>query len=308
MKLLRDYRLVPMVLIATGALLVLKATGLLLDGGYSLGQRLNRGEALVVTTVPLTPTPQLRSPSTPLEPPPGAPRQRSWMQEMFNYPDATGTVNAPRASQDAVIITGAAGAAKPAPKPEAKPEPAAPPEAKPAAPAPAASAPATNPAAAPGAIDPSRPASAAERAILERLHQRRQELEARARELEIRESLVKAAEKKLEERLEEIKQTEARINASMNKRDEAEAARFKGIVTMYETMKPRDAAKIFDRLDLRVLLEVASLINPRRMSEIMAQMSPEAAERLTVELASRNGDKPQNPADLPKIDGKPGGT
>ena len=56
---------------------------------------------------------------------------------------------------------------------------------------------------------------------------------------------------------------------------------------MYENMKPKDAAKIFDRLDIRVLIEVANQINPRRMSDILAQMSPEAAERLTVELANR---------------------
>ena len=61
---------------------------------------------------------------------------------------------------------------------------------------------------------------------------------------------------------------------------------------MYENMKPKDAAKIFDRLDIKILVEVASQIKPRRMSDILAQMSPEAAERLTVELANRaNGDK-----------------
>jgi len=43
------------------------------------------------------------------------------------------------------------------------------------------------------------------------------------------------------------------------------------------------------------------------MSEIMAQMSAEAAERLTVELASRGADRPVNPAALPKIEGRPAG-
>ena len=77
---------------------------------------------------------------------------------------------------------------------------------------------------------------------------------------------------------------------------------------MYETMKPKDAAKIFDRLDIRVLIEVASQIKPQRMSEIMAQMSPEAAERLTVELAARSGgERTSIPSNLPKIDGRPSG-
>ena len=56
----------------------------------------------------------------------------------------------------------------------------------------------------------------------------------------------------------------------------------------------------------QVLIEVASQIKPQRMSEILAQMSPEAAERLTVEMATRSpNDRTLNPANLPKIDGRP---
>jgi flagellar motility protein MotE (MotC chaperone) len=43
------------------------------------------------------------------------------------------------------------------------------------------------------------------------------------------------------------------------------------------------------------------------MSEILAQMTPEAAERLTIELARRADGKAQNPDQLPKIESKPGG-
>jgi flagellar motility protein MotE (MotC chaperone) len=77
---------------------------------------------------------------------------------------------------------------------------------------------------------------------------------------------------------------------------------------MDENMKPRDAAKIFNGLDDGVLVEVASKINPRTMSEILAQMQADVAQRLTVELASKAQQGPQpgaGPADLPKIDGQP---
>jgi flagellar motility protein MotE (MotC chaperone) len=72
-------------------------------------------------------------------------------------------------------------------------------------------------------------------------------------------------------------------------------------------MKAKDAAKIFDRLDIKVLVQVATQINPRRMSDILAQMTPEAAERLTVELANRSAKRgPREGSDnLPKIEGKP---
>jgi flagellar motility protein MotE (MotC chaperone) len=75
---------------------------------------------------------------------------------------------------------------------------------------------------------------------------------------------------------------------------------------MYENMKPKDAAKVFDRLEMGVLLELASQMNPRRMSDVLAQMSTEAAERLTVEIAKRAaGDRIDAAGNLPKIEGKP---
>jgi flagellar motility protein MotE (MotC chaperone) len=75
---------------------------------------------------------------------------------------------------------------------------------------------------------------------------------------------------------------------------------------MYENMKPRDAARIFDRLEVGVLIEMASLINPRSMSEILAQMSAERAEQLTVELANRAQSTPKSgTGGLQKIEGRP---
>ena len=147
--------------------------------------------------------------------------------------------------------------------------------------------------------------SAAERALLGRLSERRQELDKRARELDIREGLIAEAEKRIDGKLSEIKAGEAQLATAAEKKDEAEIARFKGLVTMYENMKPRDAAKIFDRLEMGVLLEVAAQINPRTMSEIMAQMQPDTAERLTVELASRAKAAAKPGGELPKIEGRP---
>jgi len=155
-------------------------------------------------------------------------------------------------------------------------------------------------------IDETQPqVSAAERAILERLQARRQEIEARQREIDIRESLLKSAEKRIEGRVEEMKATEARITTATGQKADEDAARFKGIITMYESMKPKDAAKVFDRLEMSVLYDIASKIAPRKMSDILGLMQPEAAERLTVELARRAGpDRAASAAELPKIEGK----
>jgi flagellar motility protein MotE (MotC chaperone) len=206
--------------------------------------------------------------------------KKSWAQETLNFPSA--------GKADPADITGTVAAKK-----EDAPKPAAP---------------ATEPSKPDGVVvypEQAAPMSASERAILERLQSRRQELEARAREIDIRESLLKSAEKRIESKVEEMKAVESRISSANGAKSEIDAARFKGIVTMYEGMKPKDAAKVFDRLEMSVLFEIASQIAPRKMSDILGLMAPESAERLTVEMARRAGtDKSATVADLPKIEGK----
>jgi flagellar motility protein MotE (MotC chaperone) len=131
----------------------------------------------------------------------------------------------------------------------------------------------------------SQASSPSERALLERLGERRDELQQRNRDMELRERLLENAEKKLESRIHELKGLETKAQEAG--KSGAEANGLKNLVTMYETMKPKDAARVFDRLTHEVLVPVVLQMNPRKMAEVLAVMSPEAAERLTVALAAR---------------------
>ena len=116
---------------------------------------------------------------------------------------------------------------------------------------------------------------------------------------------MKAAESRIESRIQEVKATEARVTQANEAKIEADKDRFKGLVSMYESMKPKDAAKIFDRLEMSVLFAVASQMKPQKLSEVLAAMQTDNAQRLTVELARPPGDRVQTNADLPKIEGRP---
>lgn len=140
--------------------------------------------------------------------------------------------------------------------------------------------------------------SPSQRSILERLGERRETLEQRDRDIDTRERLLESAQMKLEARVAELKALE-KNEPSAKQRSEQEAA-LKGVVIMYETMKPKEAARIFDRLALDVLVPLASKMSPRKMAEIMAVMQPEAAEKLTVALAGRPKD-PEARATLPEM-------
>lgn len=157
------------------------------------------------------------------------------------------------------------------------------------------------------------PMSASEKAILERLGERRHELKQRDEELEMRERLIQDAEKKLENRINDLKSLETKNQEQTGKKTETgEAAGLRNLVTMYEAMKPKDAARIFDRLSQDVLVPVVLQMNPKKMSEVLANMSSEAAERLTISLSLRAKSaqvnvRPQNDAlpagELPAIEG-----
>jgi flagellar motility protein MotE (MotC chaperone) len=293
----REFRLIPLVLVATISLFALKVSGLVFDGGYTLGERL-----AVDDKNDLTPTTADSVPdSTPIiftnGDPSAQPAKQSWAREMFNYGgDVTGSVGASKPAEpakdakDGKEAKDAKDAKKEGEGKDSK-------EAKAPPPPPKVNGLKVN-------LEPVAPRG--ERAILERLSDRRQQLDARDEELAMRENLLKAAEKRVEAKVAELKALEAKVKTALNQRDETEAKRFKGIVAMYENMKPKDAARIFDRLDMKILVDVSTQMKPATMSAILAQMSPEAAERLTVELAQRASTQKTAAADgLPQIEGKP---
>lgn len=124
-----------------------------------------------------------------------------------------------------------------------------------------------------------------EREVLQSLLARREQLDERERQMQLREKLLEAAEKRVEERIGELKAIEARIEESFGKQEEERKAQLQNLVSMYENMKPKDAARIFDSLDMSVLIGVVQQMKTRRMAPILAKMDSTVAQRLTVELA-----------------------
>ncbi len=136
-------------------------------------------------------------------------------------------------------------------------------------------------------IDPSLPgATSAAAAIQESLSERRAELDKRAADLDLREKLLAATQQGVEERIAELEAIEKRIDGMLHARTAEEEAKFTSLVEMYSKMRPKDAARIMNGLDMPVLQRVVEKINPRQMSEIMANMDPKVAQKLTMELSA----------------------
>ncbi len=122
--------------------------------------------------------------------------------------------------------------------------------------------------------------------VLQQLGDRRTQLEAREREIQMREQLLVAAEQRVEKRVAELKEIEAKIQSLLVQKEEEDEKKIASLVKVYETMKAKDAARIFDTLDMEVLVPVAQRMKEQKIAAVLAKMKADAAQRLTVELAA----------------------
>lgn len=139
--------------------------------------------------------------------------------------------------------------------------------------------------------DPSR-FSQSEIDLLQALAGRRDQLEKRERTLDQREALLLAAEKRLEDRMTELDAIKLELQTLLARHSEQEDGRLRSLVRIYEAMKPKEAAQIFDKLEMGVLLGVVERMKENKVAPILASMQPERAKAVTAMLA----DRPEMPA------------
>lgn len=123
--------------------------------------------------------------------------------------------------------------------------------------------------------------------ILQALSKRRDVLNAREAELDQKEALIMAAQKNVERKIEELNQLKAEIEDLLAEQQKVQENRLQSLVKVYENMKSADAARIFNSMDLEILLVVIGRMSERKMAPILAEMDPERARIITIRLAEQ---------------------
>jgi flagellar motility protein MotE (MotC chaperone) len=129
--------------------------------------------------------------------------------------------------------------------------------------------------------------TASEIELLHRLAARRDALDQRARALDQREALIATATAGLERQVARLADLHADITALIERHEAAEEAKLTSLVKIYETMKPKAAAEIFDRLEMAVLIRVVERMREAKSADVLARMDPVKARQVTAELARR---------------------
>ena len=120
--------------------------------------------------------------------------------------------------------------------------------------------------------------------LLQQLAERREALEKQKQELIVREAMFQAVEKRINRKIAELTNLQGVIEKLIKKQNVQEDKKLLSLVKIYENMKPKDAAQIFEELDIDTLLMVAERMKERKLAPIMAIMNPIKAKEMTVEL------------------------
>jgi flagellar motility protein MotE (MotC chaperone) len=130
--------------------------------------------------------------------------------------------------------------------------------------------------------------SPAEMEVLKQLANRRQQLDKRGHDLDTREALIKVGEQRVDQKIKEMESLRVQLQGMVDQINGAQQAQLDNLVKIYETMKPADAAKIFENLDMPVLLGVIERMKPKSTAPILAAMAPQKAKEVTVALTKED--------------------
>jgi flagellar motility protein MotE (MotC chaperone) len=120
--------------------------------------------------------------------------------------------------------------------------------------------------------------------ILQVLRSRYDKLQEIETDLQIKNDTLNSIQGEIDKKLEQL----ANLNLQMTNDNSSSANKnYNKLVKIYEGMKPKEAAKIFDTLQTQIILGVAQQMKENKLAAIVAEMTPEKARDLTMGLANR---------------------
>ncbi len=122
---------------------------------------------------------------------------------------------------------------------------------------------------------------------LENLQKRREEIEKREEWLKVKETALTAINLDIEAKVENLQQLQIKLKTMLQEYEKRENSKIMRLVRVYETMKSKDAAKIFDELQGDILVDIAESMKEAKLAAIVADMIPEKAKNLSIALANK---------------------
>lgn len=129
--------------------------------------------------------------------------------------------------------------------------------------------------------------SVCEPGLADMLTAERKALAERRAELEVRAQMLAAAEAKAREQLARLEAAGKEVTGLLDRRASMAKADLQRLVAIYESMKPKDAARLLNETDAEILVDLMDLMQERRSAPILAEMDAAKVNSLTRTMAQR---------------------
>jgi flagellar motility protein MotE (MotC chaperone) len=121
--------------------------------------------------------------------------------------------------------------------------------------------------------------------ILQRLRGRNQDIDELSKDLDLRQKILESIKNDIENKITQLEKLNTQIEDVHV--SQGQGSNYTKLVRIYEGMKPKEAAKIFNELQLSVMIGVAQQMKENKLAPIVAEMQPDKARDLTMALATR---------------------
>ncbi len=129
--------------------------------------------------------------------------------------------------------------------------------------------------------------------VLTELLRREERVQAREDALVEREKALEIADRAIETRLIAMQEAETSLRATLAVADKAAETDLTRLTDVYQNMKPKDAAALFETMDPTFAAGFLSRMPPDAAAGVLAGLSPEVAYTISVVMAGRNANAPQ---------------
>ena len=130
--------------------------------------------------------------------------------------------------------------------------------------------------------------------LLNSLLEREKAVEERERQVRMRIEAMSLAQEELDRSIAELTAAEQELRSTIALAEGAAERDIQQLITVYENMKPKDAAVLFEQMDPDFAAGFLGRMRPDAAAGIMTGLSPEVAYSISAILAGRNANVPKD--------------
>jgi flagellar motility protein MotE (MotC chaperone) len=126
------------------------------------------------------------------------------------------------------------------------------------------------------------------------LQERMAQLDAREEELRARANTLNEAELELHNNIERLLEAEAKLKTTLRLTESAAEDDLRHLTTVFESMKPIQAAELFSQMDTEFAAGFVARLKPEFAGEVMSALDPLIAYGISAVLAGRHARTPRH--------------